>query len=75
MFTRSCSLSLGCRNGGSQPDVVFKNLLSGKKNLKISQYEIFQALVDSRDADDLPMELETLRVTDESSSNKRDVKV
>jgi len=34
----------------------------------------YQALVDSRDADDLPMELETLRVTDENSTHKKDVK-
>jgi len=34
----------------------------------------YQALVDARDADELPMELETLRVTDENSTNKKDVK-
>lgn len=36
LFTRGCSISLGCRNGGSQPDVVLKNLLPGKNTLKRS---------------------------------------
>ena len=35
----------------------------------------YQVLVDNRDADELPMELETLRISEDTSRNPSDVKV
>ena len=35
----------------------------------------YQVLVDNRDADELPMELETLRISEDTTRNPSDVKV